>query len=54
MDRNSIYFNWFLKDLRKDQLEDFNQRSINMQKDWYIRYLENHYNPSKRKKRKTL
>ncbi len=41
--RNSPQYKWFLKSLREDQLEDFNQGSINQQKDWYISYLEDHY-----------
>lgn len=47
MNRDSIYYKWFLDDLREDQLKDFNQRSINQQKDWYIRYLEKHYHIKK-------
>ena len=43
MARNTVYYRWFIKSLRPDQVEDYNQMSINQQKDWYISYLESHY-----------
>jgi len=41
--RNTIYYKWFIDSLREDQKNDYNQMSINQQKDWYISYLEAHY-----------
>ena len=41
--RNTVYYQWFIESLREDQLKDYNQRSINQQKDWYISYLEDHF-----------
>jgi len=41
--RNTIYYKWFIESLREDQKVDYRQMSINMQKDWYISYLENHF-----------
>jgi hypothetical protein len=42
--RNSICFKWFWESLRDDQKKDYSEMSINQQKDWYISYLESHYN----------
>lgn len=44
--RNTVYYTWFIKSLTKEQKEDYQQRSINQQKDWYISYLEAHFDPS--------
>jgi hypothetical protein len=41
--RNTIYYKWFIDSLREDQKKDYQQMSINQQKDWYIRYLESKY-----------
>lgn len=46
--RDTIYFKWFIESLRADQIKDFREMSINQQKDWYIRYLEDHYEPKKK------
>jgi hypothetical protein len=43
MARNTIYYKWFNESLRDDQKADYEQMSINQQKDWYISYLESHY-----------
>jgi hypothetical protein len=43
MARNTIYFKWFMESLRPDQKADYNEMSINQQKDWYISYLESCY-----------
>ncbi|WP_456867615.1 hypothetical protein [Galbibacter sp. BG1] len=43
--RNTVYYKWFLKSLRDDQKKDYQEMSINQQKDWYITYLESHYKP---------
>ena len=40
---DNMYFRWFWKSLREDQKMDYHQMSINQQKDWYITYLESHY-----------
>ena len=40
----SVIHKWFLESLREDQRNDYlHAYSINQQKDWYIRYLEDHY-----------
>lgn len=41
--KNTIYFKWFMESLREDQKIDYDQMSINQQKDWYIAYLESKY-----------
>lgn len=44
--RNTIYFKWFIKSLKEKGgsfIDDYNQMSVNQQKDWYISYLENHF-----------
>ena len=46
--RNTIYFKWFMESLREDQKKDYHEMSINQQKDWYISYLEDHYESKKR------
>ena len=43
--QDNIYFKWFWQSLREDQKNDYNEMSINQQKDWYISYLEDHYQP---------
>jgi hypothetical protein len=39
--RDTVSFKQFFRDLSEDDKEQFNQCSINQQKDWYIGYLEN-------------
>ncbi len=41
--RDNIYYKWFIKSLREDQLKDYVISSINEQKTWYINYLEDHF-----------
>ena len=41
--KNTIYFKWFMDSLSESDKEQYNQMSINQQKDWYIMYLENHF-----------
>lgn len=41
--RDTIYFKRFQDSLREDQKKDYQDMSINQQKDWYINYLEDHY-----------
>jgi hypothetical protein len=41
--KNTIQFKWFIESLTDQQKKDYNEESINNQKDWYISYLENHY-----------
>jgi len=41
--RDNIYYRWFIKSLREDQLKDYNSYSTNEQNNWYISYLESHY-----------
>ncbi len=41
--KNNIYFKWFMESLREDQKKDYQQYSLNEQKNWYIGYLEDHY-----------
>lgn len=42
--RDSIYFRWFMKDLKRDHLiNDYREMSINQQKDWYINWLEKYF-----------
>ena len=48
-DESNPYYRWFIKSLREDQKKDYDQMSINQQKDWYISYLEDHYQPKKEK-----
>ena len=43
--RNTIYFKWFMDSLSESDKNEFNQMSIINQKNWYIQYLENHYEP---------
>lgn len=45
MNDNSYAYRAFWKSLREDQKKDFRDQSINMQKDWYINYLEKHFKP---------
>lgn len=47
--RNTVYYKWFKDSLRPDQLKDYDQYSINMQKDWYISWLESKYGNSEKK-----
>lgn len=44
--RDNYYFRSFIKSLSEDQKADYRERSINQQKDWYISYLENHFQPN--------
>jgi hypothetical protein len=44
----------FWNSLREDQKKDFRDQSINMQKDWYISYLENVVFLKNQSKRKDL
>lgn len=46
--RDNIYFRWFWKSLSESQKKDYQEMSLNQQKDWYISYLEDHYEPKKR------
>ena len=46
--KNNIYFKWFMDSLSENQKKDYRQMSINQQKDWYINYLESHYQPIKK------
>lgn len=39
--RNTIYYDWFIRSLNKSHKHEYDQCSINQQKDWYILYLEN-------------
>lgn len=41
--RDNVYFRWFLKSLRPDQLKDYNSYSINGQQTWYISFLESNF-----------
>lgn len=45
--RNTVYYKWFINSLTDQQKVDYRNRSINQQKDWYISYLESHYNSNK-------
>jgi hypothetical protein len=45
--KNNIYFRFFKKSLNKEQQLDYDQSSINKQKDWYISYLEDNFSISK-------
>ncbi len=45
--RDNIYYRWFKKSLRDDQEKDYREMSINQQKDWYISYLEEHFDAKK-------
>lgn len=41
--RDNFYFRSFMRSLSKDQQKEYRDMSINQQKDWYISFLENHY-----------
>jgi hypothetical protein len=41
--RNNIYFKWFMDSLSDSKKLDYRNMSINQQKDWYISYLEKHF-----------
>lgn len=41
--RDTIYFRWFLESLSQEDKKQYRDMSINQQKDWYINYLEKHY-----------
>lgn len=43
----NLYHKWFLNSLTESQKKEYREMSINQQKDWYISYLENHYQPQK-------
>jgi hypothetical protein len=45
--QDNIFFKWFWQSLRPDQQKDYQELSINQQKDWYISYLETHYSAKK-------
>lgn len=45
--RNSPYYRWFIASLTEQQLKDYREYSIDQQKDWYISYLERHYEVKK-------
>lgn len=45
--RKTIYFKWFMDSLTDSQKSDYREMSINQQKDWYIEYLERHYDAKK-------
>jgi hypothetical protein len=45
--RNTIYYEWFIESLTEEQKKEYNDMSINEQKNWYISYLENSYSPKK-------
>jgi len=47
MVRNTPYFRWFQASLTESQIKDYREMSLNQQKDWYISYLENHYEVKK-------
>ena len=38
--RNTIYYKWFLESKTPTEIKEFNQASINNQKDMYISWLE--------------
>jgi len=46
--RNTVYYKWFINSLSKSDKHEYDQMSINQQKDWYIMYLENHYSVKKK------
>ena len=46
--RNTIQFKWFMKSLSEEDKKQYRDMSINQQKDWYISYLEKHYQLKKR------
>jgi len=37
----------FIKSLSAEQKADYRERSLNQQKDWYISFLEKHFNIQK-------
>jgi hypothetical protein len=39
--KNNIYFRTFYNNLSESDKKEYNQMSLNQQKDWYISYLEN-------------
>ena len=41
--RNTIYYKWFTERMSESDKKQYRQMSINQQKDWYIMYLEDHY-----------
>ena len=45
--RNTIYFKWFMESLTENQKSEYNNMSMNQQKDWYIMYLESYFSVNK-------
>ena len=41
--KDNTYFKWFQDSLSDEQKQEYRDMSINQQKDWYISYLETHY-----------
>lgn len=51
--RNTVYYKWFKDSLRPDQVKDYDQMSLNQQKDWYISYLEDHFGERTEREKET-
>ena len=48
--RSTVYFKWFMDSLTEVQQLEYRQSSINMQKDWYISWLEKFFDGAEYRK----